>query len=58
MAGRMSDTVGTKRAIVLGLSGIVVSGVLTFSPPCCRACPLLSLLILIVGGCCWASPRA
>jgi MFS family permease len=33
MAGRMSDTVGTKRAIVLGLSGIVLSGVLTFSRP-------------------------
>jgi fucose permease len=38
MAGRMSDTVGTKRAIVLGL-GIVLSGVLTFSRPCCKACP-------------------
>src|SRR5476649_2676669 len=30
MAGRMSDTIGTKRAIVLGLAGILVSGVLTF----------------------------
>jgi MFS family permease len=29
MAGRMSDTLGTKRAIVYGLSGIVLSGVLT-----------------------------
>jgi MFS family permease len=39
MAGRMSDNVGTKRAIVLGLSGILLSGVLTFLPRCCTACP-------------------
>jgi len=49
MAGRMSDTVGTKRAIVLGLSGILLSGVLTFIATLVASLPLLSLCILIVG---------
>ncbi|MCX4217247.1 MULTISPECIES: MFS transporter [unclassified Pseudomonas] len=49
MAGRMSDTVGTKRAIVYGLSGIVLSGVLTLVSTLLQSLPLLSLSILIVG---------
>lgn len=49
MAGRMSDNVGTKRAIVLGLSGILFSGVLTFIATLVQSMPLLSLGILIVG---------
>jgi len=49
MAGRMSDTVGTKRAIVLGLSGILLSGVLTFIATLVVSLPLLSLCILIAG---------
>ncbi|WP_421553187.1 MFS transporter [Pseudomonas yamanorum] len=48
MAGRMSDNVGTKRAIVLGLSGILLSGVLTFIATLLHSLPLLSLGILIV----------
>ncbi|OLY76903.1 MFS transporter [Pseudomonas sp. ATCC PTA-122608] len=48
MAGRMSDNVGTKRAIVLGLSGILLSGVLTFIATLMQSLPLLSLGILIV----------
>ncbi|MBT2372923.1 MFS transporter [Pseudomonas fluorescens] len=47
MAGRMSDTVGTKRAIVLGLSGILLSGVLTFVATLLESLPLLSLSVLL-----------
>jgi len=49
MAGRLSDSVGTKRAIVYGLSGIVLSGVLTLLSTMLQSYPLPSLLILIVG---------
>lgn len=49
LAGRMSDNVGTKRAIVLGLAGILVSGVLTFFATLVESLPALSLGILIVG---------
>jgi MFS family permease len=49
MAGRMSDNVGTKRAIVLGLAGILVSGVLTFVATLLESMPTLSLGILIAG---------
>lgn len=49
MAGRMSDSVGTKRAIIYGLSGIVLSGVLTLLSTLLQGFPLLSLLILIAG---------
>lgn len=49
MAGRLSDSVGTKRAIVYGLSGIVLSGVLTLLSTLLQSFPLPSLLILIVG---------
>ncbi|MBV4458238.1 MFS transporter [Pseudomonas sp. COR58] len=47
MAGRMSDSVGTKRAIVYGLSGIVLSGALTLLSTLLQSVPLLSLVILI-----------
>ncbi len=49
MAGRLSDSVGTKRAIVYGLSGIVLSGVLTLLSTLLQSLPLTSLLILIGG---------
>lgn len=49
MAGRLSDSVGTKRAIVLGLSGILLSGVLTLIATLLAVMPQLSLGILIVG---------
>ncbi|AZE89174.1 MFS transporter [Pseudomonas orientalis] len=49
MAGRMSDSVGTKRAIVLGLAGILISGVLTFIAVLLEHVPALSLAVLIVG---------
>ncbi|MCU1750168.1 MFS transporter [Pseudomonas sp. 6D_7.1_Bac1] len=49
MAGRMSDSIGTKRAIVYGLLGIVLSGVLTLLSTLLQSLPLLSLMILIGG---------
>ncbi|WLH43752.1 MFS transporter [Pseudomonas beijingensis] len=49
MAGRLSDSVGTKRAIVYGLSGIVLSGVLTLVSTLLQSFALTSLLILIAG---------
>lgn len=49
MAGRMSDNIGTKRAIVYGLLGIVLSGVLTLLSTLLQNLPLLSLMILIGG---------
>ncbi|WP_212796022.1 MFS transporter [Pseudomonas sp. St316] len=49
MAGRLSDSVGTKRAIVYGLSGIVLSGLLTLLSTLLQSFPLPSLLILIAG---------
>ncbi|VVN91888.1 MFS transporter [Pseudomonas fluorescens] len=49
MAGRLSDSLGTKRAIVYGLLGIALSGVLTLISTLLQSLPLLSLLILIGG---------
>lgn len=49
MAGRMSDNIGTKRAIVYGLLGIMLSGVLTLLSTLLQSLPLLSLMILIGG---------
>jgi MFS family permease len=48
-AGRMSDSVGTKRAIVFGLAGIAISGVLTLLAVLLESLPLTSLSVLIVG---------
>ncbi|TFY85178.1 MFS transporter [Pseudomonas kairouanensis] len=47
LAGRMSDNVGSKRAIVLGLAGILASGVLTFLATLLESTPTVSLGILI-----------
>ncbi len=49
MAGRMCDSVGTKRAIVYGLLGILLSGLLTLASTLLQSLPLLSLGILIGG---------
>jgi len=49
MAGRLSDNVGTKRAIVYGLTGIFLSGGLTLLSTLLQDVPLLSLCILIGG---------
>ncbi|MBA1380777.1 MFS transporter [Pseudomonas brassicacearum] len=49
MAGRLSDSVGTKRAIVYGLLGILLSGVLTLISTLLQDFALTSLLILIAG---------
>ncbi|NWB96676.1 MFS transporter [Pseudomonas gingeri] len=48
MAGRMADGIGTKRSIIYGLSGIVLSGALTWLSTQVQHLPLLSLGILIV----------
>src|SRR3990167_10606104 len=48
MAGRMSDNVGTKRAIVLGLGGILASGGLTLLATLLQSLPPLGLGVLIV----------
>ncbi len=48
MAGRAADGLGTKRAIVLGLSGIAISGALTLVSTLLQSQPLPSLLILIL----------
>ncbi|MFI8334705.1 MFS transporter [Pseudomonas taetrolens] len=48
-AGRLVDSLGTKPAIVYGLIGIAISGVLTFLAVALEDWPLLSLLILISG---------
>nr|BFD42146.1 MFS transporter [Pseudomonas sp. FFPRI_1] len=49
MAGRMSDTVGTKRSIIYGLLGILLSGVLTLVSVLLEHLPLLSLTVLLGG---------
>ncbi len=49
MAGRTCDTVGTKRAIVYGLMGIALSGLLTLLSAFLESWPLLSLGVLIAG---------
>ena len=48
MAGKVSDTIGTKLAVVYGLSGIVLSGVLTFAAAMLEHLPGTSLTILII----------
>jgi len=49
VAGRLADSIGTKRAIVLGLSGIVVSGALTLLSSVVDTLPAWSLGLLIAG---------
>lgn len=48
VAGRICDTIGTKRAIVYGLLGIVVSGVLTAAAVLLEQFTDVSLVILII----------
>ncbi|MDH0747694.1 MFS transporter [Pseudomonas sp. GD03842] len=48
VAGRICDTIGTKRAIVYGLLGIATSGVLTVVAVLLEPFPSISLAILIV----------
>jgi MFS family permease len=49
LAGRVADSIGTKRAIVYGLSGIAVSGLLTLLATLLDSLPMVSLTILIIG---------
>ena len=49
LAGRVADSIGTKRAIVYGLSGIAVSGLLTLLATLLDSMPIVSLTILIIG---------
>ncbi|QBF26712.1 MFS transporter [Pseudomonas tructae] len=46
-AGRAADTLGSKRAIIIGLVGIAASGALTFLSALTLSLPLLSLLVLL-----------
>jgi len=48
LAGRLADSLGTKRAIVYGLSGIALSGVLTLLAVLLDSLPILSLTMLII----------
>jgi MFS family permease len=48
LAGRVADGIGTKRAIIFGLSGIAASGVLTLIATLLSSLPALSLGVLIV----------
>ncbi|SEI20935.1 Predicted arabinose efflux permease, MFS family [Pseudomonas asplenii] len=48
MAGRIADSIGTKRAIIYGLTGIFLSGGLTLLSTLVEQLPLTSLIILIV----------
>ena len=48
LAGRICDTIGTKLAIVYGMSGIAISGVLTSVATLLESVPLVSLTILII----------
>lgn len=48
LAGRVCDTLGTKLAIVYGMSGIAISGVLTSLAALLENVPLLSLAIVII----------
>ncbi len=48
VAGRICDTIGTKRAIVYGLSGIALSGVLTVLAVLLEKLAGISLIILVI----------
>jgi predicted MFS family arabinose efflux permease len=48
LAGRVCDTIGTKLAIVYGMSGIAISGVLTTVATLLESAPVVSLSILII----------
>jgi predicted MFS family arabinose efflux permease len=48
LAGRVCDTIGTKLAIVYGMSGIAISGVLTSVATLLESAPVASLTVLII----------
>ena len=48
LAGRVCDTIGTKLAIVYGMSGIAISGVLTSVATLLESAPVVSLTVLII----------
>ena len=48
MAGRLADSLGTRRTIAYGLAGIGVSGLLTWGSALLVSVPLLSLGLLLV----------
>ncbi|PWB35073.1 MFS transporter [Pseudomonas sp. SDI] len=49
MAGRLADSLGTKRVIVYGLLGIAAAGALTWASALLVSLPAISLLVLLVG---------
>ncbi|NBA98640.1 MFS transporter [Pseudomonas sp. R5(2019)] len=49
LAGRAADTLGTRRAVTLGLLGVALSGALTLLSAWVDSLPLLSLSLLLVG---------
>lgn len=48
MAGRLADSLGTRRTIAYGLAGIGVSGLLTWGSALLVSVPLASLMLLLV----------
>jgi MFS family permease len=48
VAGRICDTIGTKRAIVYGLTGIAISGVMTLAAMLLERYASTSLVILVI----------
>jgi predicted MFS family arabinose efflux permease len=48
LAGRVCDTIGTKLAIVYGMSGIAISGMLTSVATLLESAPVVSLTVLII----------
>lgn len=49
MAGRLADSLGTRRSIAYGLIGIALAGLLTWASALVVNLPLLSLMLLLVG---------
>ncbi|OLS62350.1 MFS transporter [Pseudomonas putida] len=49
MAGRLADSLGTRRTIAYGLFGIAFAGLLTWASALVISLPLLSLVLLLVG---------
>lgn len=47
LAGRSSDNLGTRRTVLLGLIGILISGVLTLAATLLESLPTVSLTVLI-----------
>lgn len=49
MAGRLADSLGTRRSIAYGLIGVALAGLLTWASALVVNLPLLSLMLLLVG---------